>query len=584
MPNTVNTNAAAKDSSLSGDEAIVKNTIARSDQLKRKKMPWLDQYQLIGEFVHMRKQEFQTEHTVGEFLTRDIFDPQATKASKIAASTLISLLWSGTNRRLALFPTDSLEESTEIKEYYEKVTRILLKTMDNPKGNFSIATGEYMLDQVCFGTSGVEVKSDKKTKVRYKPWGVKHMSIDEGENDDVDTIYLNLKWPIQKIVKTYGLENVSAKTREEFIASKFDIEKEIIIAIEPRITKMHGKEGNKNMDFSSVTIEVEEKHLIKESGFEELPIVVARFTKLYGEVYGRSLAMDAMPDVLQSNVVWEATTVAIEKSMDPPLGIYSDSTLGGGEIDTSAGAISVFNPSDQAKDRQPIFQLQTVGEFKQVVALLQDLSERIADHFLIDRLLDFNNESRMTATEATLRDRMRTSTLGQILSRQIASYFTPIIEKTFNILLADGHLGASPGTPEAEDSNFIIPEEVAKLMISGEDVFDIIYYTPAARIMQSEEAEGILRQQELVRGYIEMGFEDALDTIDVDVNIDRMTAIVGAPNESLTSKVKRKEDRKARADAAQDAAEAEQAKMVTDSMRNVGQSGLVETQAPKRNE
>ena len=584
MPQSINNNQPAKDPQYSGSQAVVENSLRRAEQLKRKKDPWLDQFQLVGEFVHMRKQEFQSEHTAGEFLTRDIFDPAAPKAAHTAASTLISLLWPMTTNRIQMTAPDTLEGTDEEKKYYEKVTKILLKVLDDPKANFGIATSEYMLDQVTFGTSGVEIAKDKKTKVRFKPWGVKHMSIEEGENDEVDTIYIQVKFTVQKIVKTYGIDNVSEKTREEFNQAQYDVEKDILIAIEPRITGMQtsGKEGNKGKPFSSVHIEMKAKHLLKESGFDEMPIKVARFSKLIGEIYGRSLAMHGMPDILQSNVVWESATVAIEKSMDPALGVYSDGVLGGGEIDTSAGAINVFNPSDQAKDRAPIFQLHQLGEFKQIVALLQDLSERISDHFLIDRLLDFNNESRMTATEATLRDRMRSSTLGQIFNRQIASYFTPTIERTFNLLLAGGHLGAIPGSEEAEDSNFVIPESIADLMVSGEDVFDLTYFTPAMRIMQAEEAEGILRQAELAGTYAEIGLTDALDCIDVDEGMDKYSKIVGAPSENSTSRVARKKKRDGREAQMQQEAEAEQARSVTEGMRNVGQSGLVPTEAPKR--
>lgn len=581
MPQSVNNSGTVKDPALTGDEATVQNVLNRESQMERKKLPWNSQFQLVGEFVHLRKQEFQSEHTVGEFLTRDIFDPSAVKASRTAASTLLSLLWPMTTNRIKLTPPDSLEGTDEEKKYYEKVTKILLRVMDNPKGNFGIATGEYMLDQVDFGTSGVEIVKDKKTKVRYVPWGVKHMSIEEGANDEVDTVYLSVKMTVQKLVKTYGIDKVSKKTREEFNNSQYDIEKKVIIAIEPRITGVIGKKGNKNMPFASAHVEKEAKHLLKESGFEEMPIKVTRFTKLLGEVYGRSLAMDAMPDILQSNVVWETTVMAIEKSMDPALGMYSDGVLGGGDIDTSAGALVVFNPSDQAKDRQPIFQIQTIGEFKQVAALLETLNERISDHFLIDRLLDFNNESEMTATEATLRDRMRSATLGQIFNRQIASYFTPAIERTFNILLAEDHLGVVAGSDADDGKKLIIPESIAELMASGEEVFDIQYFTPAMRIMQAEEAEGILRTADLVEKFVTMGFEDALDTLDIDVAIDTYSRIVGSPSEMLTALADRKKERDGRRERAAAEEELAQAQAVTESMRNAGQSGLVPTEAPQ---
>jgi len=561
---------------------VVVATLKRAEQLKAKKQPWLDQYQLLGEFVHMRKQEFQQENTAGEFLTRDIFDPSAPKAAKTAASTLMSLLWPNTKNRFKFYPSDLLDGTTEEKEYFKEATKRQLRVMDDPKAGFAIATGEYLLDQVVFGTSGTETVKDDLTKVRYTPWGVGHMSIAEGRHGQVDTVYLEIKLDNQTLVKNYGLENVSEKTRDEFNEGKFDIEKIVIIAIEPRITKVQGGMGNKNMPFSSVHIEKESKHLLKESGFEEMPITVTRITKLLGEVYGRSLAMDALPDILQSNALWESVMIAVEKSLDPPLGVYSDGTLGGGEIDTSAGAISVFNPSDQAKDRAPIFPLFTVGEFRQMKELLAVLSERISNHFLIDRLLDFNNETRMTATEATLRDRMRSATLGQMFNIQINSYFIPQVERTFNILLDSGDLGVPAGSLEAEEPGaFVIPATIVELMVAGEDIYRLEFFTPATRIMQSEEAEGILRTAELAKVYVELGKLDVLDRIDADTNIQLYGAIVGAPEEGFHTD-EEVQDAKEAQDAEQEANSLlDSGATIAEGMRNAGQSGLMPTTKPQ---
>lgn len=584
MPTSISTNVPLVNPNLTGEEALVHHTINNADRLKSRKEPWNDQYQLLGEFIHMRKQEFQSEHTAGEFLTREIFDPAGPKAAKTAASTLTSLLWPQTKNRIKLTPPDTLEGRTDEKEYYEFVTKQIMKVFDDPKANFGIATDEYMLDQVVFGTSGVDAVADEETKVRFTPWGVKHISIDEGKDGKVDTVYIEREMRLQQLAKEYGLDKLSAKSQEEFKNGKVDTEKCLLIAIEPRSEELQKRKGNKGKPFSALHIEKGEKHLINESGFNEMPMKVTRFTKLIGEVYGRSLGMDALPDILQSNAVWESTTVAIEKSLDPPLGVYSDGVLGGGEIDTSAGAINVFNPSDQAKDRQPIFPLFTVGEFKQIVALLQDLNERISDHFLIDRLLDFNNETRMTATETAIRDRMRSATLGQVLNRQIASYFTPMIERVFNILLEKDHLGVPENSAKNDGTRRVIPKTITTLMKEGEDVFDINYFTPAMRIMQAEEAEGILRQAELAGTYAQIGLTDALDTIEVDANMDIYSNIVGAPSEGMTSKQERKQVRDERKASVKQSEEAEQGKALSEGIRNIGQSGLVETEAPKRNE
>lgn len=588
MPVDVTTNAPAKVSKkgLSRSEQLVGNAINRAKQLREKQVPWHDQWQLIGEFIHLIKQEFQNSHQVGEFLTREIFDSAGPKASKIAASTLVSLLWPQTKNRIRTNPPKSLEGTKLEKEYYEFVGHTILSVMDDPLAGFAISTDEYMMDEVNLGTAGVEIVSDKETKVRFTPWGVKHMCIGEGKYGRVDTVYLTIETDVDRLVKDYGLDAVSPKTREAFEAGKFDQKRKLLIAIEPRITKMQGTAGNKDMPFQSVHIEEDCKHLIKESGFEELPIVVGRLIKLLGETYGRSLAMDALPVILERNSTKEATIIAIEKSLDPPLGVYSDGILGGGEIDTSSGAINVFNPSDQGKDRQPIFPLHTVGEFKQVVALLQDQSEEISNHFLVDRLLDFNNETRMTATETTLRDRMRNATLGQIFNRQINEYFIPCIERVFRILLADGHLGVKAGDPRLDDNpNMrIIPDTIVELMESGEDVFDLEFYTPAKRIMQSEEAEAILRTWEHAGQQVELGKPEVLDNLNGDMSLKLYGDIVGAPSELFNSKEEVKQTRDARDAAAEDARIQEQVGAAAEAARNIGQSGMVPTTAPKRSE
>lgn len=583
MPRTVNTTqkVPVKEVPLTGPQAVIRNSLARLKQMKTKKTPWLDQYQLLGEFIHMRKQEFQSEDTVGDFLTREIFNATGPQSAETSASTLIALMWPQSRNRIKLNPPMELDGTREEKEYYEFVTKKILRVMDDPKAGFGIATDEYMLDQVVFGTSGVETVKDPDTKVRYTSWGISHIYIDEGRNRSVDTVYMEIRISNQKLVKDYGIDNVSEKTREEFNEGKLDIEKVVLIAIEPRTSRVQGKEGNKNMPFSSVHIEVEAKHLLRESGFEEMPIAVGRASKLFGEVYGRSFGMKALPAILELNAIWESVTIAIEKSLDPPLGVYSDSVLGGGEIDTSAGAINVFNPADQAKDRQPIFQLFTVGEFKQIVALVQSLNEEIGNYFLIDRLLDFNNETRMTATEATIRDRMRNSTLNRFFNRQLSEYFIPQIERTFNILLADDELGVKPGSPKDDGSRPIIPETIVALMEEGKDVYDLVFSTPATRIMQSEEAESMLRQAEYAGVWADLGKLEVLDNQDIDKSYELYSNIIGAPTETRKAKLQVKKDRAKRDEEAQQLAEQEQVKTLTQGMQAVGNSGLVPTEKPK---
>lgn len=556
-------------------KAEIKNKINRNSQLAQKKQPWLDLWQLLGQFVDTRRMDFATTQQPGDFLNREVFDSTAPKASKTCASSILSAVWPQSVKRFRFVPPRKLKLNNVNKNYYEEITRRQMNVMDDPEAGLQLSFDEYMHTDVVFGTGGVEVMPHPKLKVSYRAWGVRHMKVAEGPDGRVDTVYIEFKWPLHMIVKEYGLDNVSPKLRELYKNQKFDDEFTILIAIEPRRTYATGARGKDAMPFESCHIELETEHALREGGFTELPIKVGRFFKLLGEDYGRSPAMDALPDVLEANTIWEAVTVAIEKTLDPPLGILDDGKLGGSEIDTSAGAINVFNISGRAGEKNPVFPLFTVGETKQSVQLLEQLGKSISDHFFLDRLLDFNNETRMTLGEANLRNKLRNSTLGSIFTRQIMEVICPVIQRTFNILLDAGEFGYPAGQAPADQPDaLIIPDEIVQLMAKGENVYDIEFFTPASRIMQAEEADGILRAWEMA-GVVAGGVPQALDNLDEDKSIQLYANIVGAPSEIRRSQEAIDVIRKAREAAVAQQQEMEAARQASEAARNVGQSGLV---------
>lgn len=552
--------------------------INRGKQLKKTREPWDPLYQLLGEYIHTRRCNFQGQQTPGEFLTREIFDSTAPKANKTMASTLVGLLWPSASKRFQFQPPRALPDTIEVKKYYEQITQVVRDILDNPKGGLLTALDEYMIDQGAFGSSGVEVSEDEKYCAVYRSWSVKEMYFDEGRNGEVDTVYLYLKFPVQRLVKEYGIDRVSEKTRELYNKKQYDEQIDILIAIEPRYMRDPTKLNNLNMPFQSLHIETASSHLLREKGYDELPIKVGRFTKLTGEVQGRSCGMDALPDVLEANIIWEATTVAIEKNLAPPLGVLDDGRLGGEEIDTSANAVNVFNYSGRAGENNPVFPLFTVGEIKQTVQLLERLAQTISDHFFIDRLLDFNNETQMTLGEAQMRNRIRFATLNSIFARQIQEVFSPIIERTFNLALKQNRLGVVKNSLEHQaayilgEEPIIIPDAVVKLMIKGGDVYRIQYFTPAMRIMQAEEAEGIIRSWEFAMNLEKGGVVGAIDNLDGDVSVSRFTDISGAPSEIKRSKEAREVIRKERDDQLQKQAQMQQLVQGSDAIRNLGQS------------
>ena len=466
--------------------------------LQSERKTWDNMYQVLGEYISLMKQNFQSSPTSGEFLTNDIFDSTGVFSAHNAAAALLGMLWPGTAKQaIEIAPPDDLQSSTDTAKFYERMTERTCRAMDDPNANLSLALIEYMQDQLIFGTSGVGVERGDESTLLFKPYGVKEMYIDEGRHGRVSDLYLYFSWPVKRVVDEYGLENVSEATRQKYEQNKWYEMVEVLIVITPR-TEYKAEEGVLSMPIMSLHMECKTDKKLKESGFSELPIKVGRFKKLNYEKYGRSPGMDALPDIKEANVLREAIIVATEKNLDPPLCILDDGMLGGGTIDTSAGAINVFNATGGMGAGAPVFPIVTVGSIPDALARLEELKNNITQHFHLDRLIDFNNETQMTFGEAQIRNQIRNASLTSLFSRQIAEVFTPLIVRVVNMLWQMGEFGVVKGSEQEAERTALgkkveyIPDIIVKRIDQGEDVFTVTYKTQAANAQRAEEYMGIL--------------------------------------------------------------------------------------------
>lgn len=569
----------------------VTEVVRRAEDRKKKKSPWLPHWQVLGEYFLTRKSDFTVQRTQGDFLNRDLFDATGSKCLRTWSAAMIGSLWPDGGDSFRLKRPDNIPETTEVKKYYDKVHSILARALNDPRAGLETTLGEYMTDQGGIGTSAVAVfEGDGDVDLLFRPWDVKRMSIGEGKNGYVCYIYFEDELTVEVLIGNYGLEKVSQKVQELYKNNKRDEIVKVLIAIEPRIDRDVTKKGVLDMPVMTAHIELDTKHLLKESGFDDMSVFVGRAFKMIGEDYGRCPAMDALPDALEANAIREAVIVATEKALDPPLGVLDDGSLGGTSIDTSASAINVFRVSPgRIGTQQPIFPLYTQGDMKWTKDRIEELKQSISDHFMIDKLLDLNNETEMTLGEAQLRNKLRGMMLGSLFARQTAEVFTPMIERSFNIMLKKGRLGVMANSNEAKaaalfgEEVLIIPEAVAKAMLAGQDVYEIEYLTPAARMVQAEVTEGIINTWKFTNDVLATQ-PDAIDNLDPDLSLQLIAPLLGAPRAILRDKETIEKIRKVRA-AAQAAAQKKQdamdaAKMAADVSKLAPQPGAQGVDAP----
>ncbi len=516
----------------------VEEIIKRDQFLDTEKNLWTDHWQLVGEFINTRKADFNISQQPGSFLNDELWDSTAPKAARRSAASLIDILWPKGGKNIKFEPVHPKisgdNRDDDIEEYFEWAAGEVLRAINDPKANFDTAIEEYMSDNLIFGTSALAELKGTVSKIAFHAWSVRDISISDNSEGVTDTIYRKYKATVRALRQKYGEKKLSEPVREHIKNNKLDEEIEMLHVIEPRVDRNIKLKNNLNMPWVSLHIERKTKNIVQESGFEEMPAQVGRLFKKINEKYGRGAGMEALPDVIQLNTVREAKVIATEKLLDPPLAVYDDGKLGNSKVDTSAKAINVFRINGRLGSQVPVQQLVTVGDIRMTLEEIDELKQSISEHFFVDLLLDFNVDKEMTLGETQIRNSLRQASLGTLLSRQISEVFTPMVERVFNMMFRNGDLGFIEGSAEAVAAEAegreikFIPEALASLMGSNDEVFEIQYLTPAARLARAAEAQGIVQTWQFA-GQQAATHPEVVDKLDEDRSLEIMGDIAGAP-------------------------------------------------------
>ena len=225
------------------------------------------------------------------------------------------------------------------------------------------------------------------------------------------------------------------------------------------------------MPFQSIYFEFGSGHIINIGGFKELPYVIPRYLKASTEIYGRSPAMNALPDVKVLNKMVETGLKAAAKQVDPPLLVPDDSMIS--PIRMSPGSLNYYRSG--SRDR-----IEPLNIGQATSATLNQENQRreaIAKIFHIDQLMIAQNRS-MTATEVLQRNEEKMRILGPVLGRLQQELLQPMILRVFNIML--------------RNKLFLEAPEI----LANQEI-DIEYVSPMALAQRSQELQSLIRGLEL---------------------------------------------------------------------------------------
>jgi len=438
--------------------------------------------------------EFTHDVTKGSQRRGRIYNTTAPEAAVQLAAALEGMLFNTGIRWFELVTEDEeLNKLQEVKSWLYDTTNRMLSYFDNTSTHFSVSGHEIALDLVTFGT-GVILVQEKDGLLRYQARNLSSIYLNSNDSGDITDVFREFEMPVWEVVKEFGLENVSDKCKDMFEdPDTMDKKVKLLHQVYLRMDREYGKIDKLNKPWGSCYIEVEQKHLLQEGGFNNNPYIIVRWSKAAEEVYGRSPAMEVLPSIRVLNAMARTTLEASELAIRPPV-IVGSGTMEG-PIRTSPGSIMYVRQG--TRDVPQPFNSGARPDIGH--ELMQREEEKIEKAFFADRLSLPQND-RMTATEIIERRQQGLLIVSPILSRLYAEWLNPVIKRTFNWMLQTGRVSEMPaalqGTPFK--INYISPMAVSRrasvsqaFMTAMSAAQILVQVDPS--VMQNLDVDGIFR-------------------------------------------------------------------------------------------
>ena len=483
---------------------LTKNLLSRYDKLEGQRQNWETHWQEVADYMQPRKADVTKTRARGDKRMENIFDSSPIQAVELLSASLHGMMTNPSTPWFTLrFKDEDVENEDEAKIWLESATDAMYTAFN--RSNFQQEIFELYHDLITFGTAAMFIEEDDDDIIKFSTRHINEVFIAENDKGRIDTIYRRFNISARAAIQKFG-DAVSSDVQGKAKKNPYD-EVEILHAVYPRSEFNPNKKDKANMPFESVYMEYKNGNELSVGGFKEFPFVVPRYLKASNEIYGRSPAMTALPDVKMLNEMCKTTIKAAQKQVDPPLLVPDDGFLL--PVRTVPGGLNFY----RSGTRDRIEPLNIGANNPLGLNMEEQRRDSIRAVFYVNQLM-MQQGPQMTATEVIQRNEEKMRLLGPVLGRLQSELLKPLIDRVFAILLRNNML------PEA-------PE-----FLSGRDI-EIEYVSPLAKAQKSTELQSIMRAIEILGSLANVA--PVFDYVNFDNLVKHLADIVGVPQKILKS-------------------------------------------------
>lgn len=457
--------------------------------------------------IPRQDQWYDSSRSQGDKRTDALYDSTAVLALSRFAAAMESILTPRTELWHRLTPEVPLDESQDVKVWLDNISRLLFRVRYSPRSNFASQMHEFYMGLGSIGTACLFVDDDPGRGITYRNLHMSGIYMAEDNQGRVDTIHRKIKLTNRQAAQQFGEDKLPDSVRRN-LKDKPDEEAEYLHAVFPSTDVQYGRYDSAGMPWKSCYIAIRDRALILESGYWEFPYMIGRYVVAPGETYGRSPAMDALPDIKVVNEIEKTTLRTGQRAADPPYLAADDGVLGAFQVRPGA----IIPGGINAQGDPMVRPLDSGANFPLTMEMSNQRRTTINDHFLVSLFqILAQDRGNMTATEVLQRAQEKGALLAPAAGRQQSECLGPMIEREVGILARAGMLPAPP-----------------QEWIDAGGAYKIEYTSEATRAQKAGEGIAVLRMLESL-ATIAQHKPEIYDRIDLDEAAKTLAESYGLP-------------------------------------------------------
>lgn len=480
-------------------------------QLKAERLSFEPHWRELSDFTRPRSTRFTaSEVNRGDRRNSKIIDPAAVMAARTLSSGMMSGITSPARPwfRLAT-PDRDLMDYGPVKLWLETVEQRMNEVFN--RSNLYQSLPLMYEDLGTFATGAMAVVADPQRVIRTVPFPTGSFYIANGADLSVDTAVREFSMTVRQVVTEFGMDTVSDTVKSQWNSGQYGQWVNVVHAVYPNLDRQTGKLEAKHKAYKSVYYEANstDDKLLRESGYDEFPIMAPRWEVNGEDVYGSSCpGMVALGSVKALQLLQRRKAQMIDKITNPPL--QAPASIKSQRISTIPGGINYLPMADVNNQIKPLFEIPANG----TNGLLEDIQDtrQIIDHaYFVDlfRMMQTVNTRSMPVEAVAEMREEKLLMLGPVLQRLDSELLDKLINRTFSVM-AENNLLPVP------------PDEMQGMQLKVEYI---------SVMAQAQKAIGVSSIERFIGFTSGIGqfSPDALDKINVDETIDAYAASIGVP-------------------------------------------------------